>query len=97
MIQVKRLVLDILKPHHPNALDFAKAIAEYGDGYRVHVTVQEVDEKTESLQVLVEGEDIQFATVVETITQNGASLHSIDEVEVRSTTHDKVEVAKNES
>ena len=87
MIQVKRLVLDILKPHQPNALDFARAIAAHGPDYRVRLTVQEVDEKTESIQLVIEGNDIQFEALAETISSNGASLHSIDEVEVRSGTH----------
>ncbi|MDH3600780.1 MAG: DUF211 domain-containing protein [Candidatus Tectomicrobia bacterium] len=87
MIQVKRLVLDILKPHQPNALDFARAIAAQGADYRVHLTVQEVDEKTESIQLVIEGNDIQFEAVAETISSHGASLHSIDEVEVCSHSH----------
>jgi uncharacterized protein len=77
---LKRIVLDILKPHHPNALDFAKAIA--GPGDRVMVSVMEVDEKTESVEVIVEGDDIRFDEIAATIANLGASLHSIDQVEV---------------
>lgn len=78
----KRLVLDILKPHHPNALDFANAIAALGEGYRVDVKVIEVDEKTETLQVSIEAERLDFEAIKTTISENGASLHSIDEVSV---------------
>ena len=77
---LKRIVLDILKPHHPNALEFAKAIAGQGDS--VKLSVIEVDEKTESIQVIVEGDDIRFDEIAETIANLGASLHSIDQVEV---------------
>jgi hypothetical protein len=79
---VKRLVLDILKPHHPNALDFANAIAALGEGYRVDVKVIEVDEQTETLQVSIEAERLDFEAIKTTISENGASLHSIDEVSV---------------
>ena len=82
MVLVKRLVLDVLKPHTPNSLDFAKALAEQGGGYRVNFTVMEVDEKTETVMIVVEGEDIQFEAINETINSLGGSLHSIDEVEV---------------
>jgi len=82
MITVKRVVLDVLKPHHPNALEFAKAIAGQGGDYRVQLTVVEMDEKTETIEVTVEGDDIQFDGILETITTMGGSLHSIDEVEV---------------
>ena len=35
MSLVKRIVLDVLKPHHPSAIEFSQAIAEVGDDYRV--------------------------------------------------------------
>ena len=82
MVQIKRLVLDILKPHHPNALDFSLALAKIGHEYRVYLTVIEVDENTETLQVVVEGEDINFENIQAAINDMGGSLHSIDEVEV---------------
>lgn len=82
MINVKRLLLDVLKPHNPNALEFARAIAETGPDYRVQVKVLEVDEKTETLQVEVMGGAIDFERLHEAIGQCGGSLHSIDEVEV---------------
>lgn len=84
MVLVKRLVLDVLKPHQPNALEFSQALARAGGNYRVRITVLEVDEKTETLQVIVEGDAIDFDAVQSGISDLGASLHSIDEVEVQS-------------
>jgi len=83
MVLVKRLVLDVLKPHQPDALEFSQAIAKVGGDYRVCTTVQEVDEKTETLQVIVEGNAIDFDAVQSSISDLGGSLHSIDEVEVQ--------------
>ena len=84
MVLVKRLVLDVLKPHQPNVLDFSQAIAKAGGDYRVCITVLEVDEKTETVQVVVEGDAIDFDAVQSGISDLGGSLHSIDEVEVQS-------------
>jgi len=84
MESVKRVVLDVLKPHQPNALEFSKAIAEVGSDYRVRLTVVEVDENTETLQIEIVGNTIDFEAVQATITSLGGSLHSIDEVEVQS-------------
>ncbi len=81
MTQVKRVVLDILKPHQPNVLEFARVLAEQGD-YRVKLTVLEMDDKTETLQVAIDGEMIDFVRIQQAISEFGASLHSIDEVEV---------------
>ncbi len=82
MPKVKRIVLDVLKPHHPGALDFAKAIADQGYQCKVKLSVEEVDEKTESITLVIEGNDIPFEAIKDTIKNLGGSLHSIDEVEV---------------
>ena len=82
MTSVKRLVLDVLKPHQPNTLEFARAIAASGNGYQVDIHVLEVDEQTETLQVMIEGDNLDFELISGVINENGASLHSIDEVSV---------------
>ncbi len=85
MTKIRRLVLDVLKPHEPNALDFASALAELGADYRITLTVIEVDKKTESTMVTIEGTDIHFDNIKAAIEKMGASVHSLDEVEVYGT------------
>ena len=82
MTKTRRLVLDVLKPHQPNALDFSSALADLGPDYRVKLMVTEVDKKTESTIVTIEGSDINFENIKTAIERMGASVHSIDEVEV---------------
>lgn len=82
MVSVKRIVLDVLKPHQPNALEFSQAIAEIGIDYHVCLTVLEMDENTETLEIDVQANAIDFEAVQATITSMGGSLHSIDVVEV---------------
>ena len=82
MSKTLRLVLDVLKPHQPNALEFSSALANLGADYRVKLIVTEVDKKTESTIVTIEGADIHFEAIRKAIEQMGASVHSIDEVEV---------------
>ncbi|HEB78401.1 MAG TPA: hypothetical protein ENI90_07740 [Methylothermaceae bacterium] len=77
-----RLVLDILKPHQPNALDFARRILQRDDIHRVRLDLAEMDEKTETVLLHLEGADIDYDALVETITRMGGVVHSIDEVEV---------------
>lgn len=89
MVSVKRVVLDVLKPHQPNSLEFSQAIAEVGDDYHVHLDVVGVDEKTESVKVTVYGAAIDFDAVKIVITSLGGSLHSIDEVEVKNEVNGK--------
>jgi hypothetical protein len=82
MSQVRHLTLDVLKPHHPTVLELASAIAALVPDYRVDITVQAVDEKTESVLILIEGKGIELSAIDETIRGLGCSIHSIDRVEV---------------
>jgi hypothetical protein len=82
MTVLTRIVLDVLKPHVPNALEFAKAIADNNPGCQVTVTVIEVDEKTETTLVTIEGDEIVYENIVDKISNLGGSIHSIDEVTV---------------
>jgi len=83
MVHLKRILLDVLKPHDPSNLDLAKAIAAAGVDYRVCLTVDEMDEKTETVRVQIEGEAVDFETVQAAISAMGGAIHSIDEVEVQ--------------
>jgi hypothetical protein len=89
MSSLKRIVLDVLKPHQPNVLDFARVIADQERGCRVKVTVTAVDEKTESTLIVIEGDDIPYAAIVDSIAHLGGSVHSIDEVEVTGATQSR--------
>lgn len=84
MVKVKRLVLDVLKPHQPDALEFSQEIAKLGEDYRVCLAVEEVDENTQTLRLEVCGESLDLELVEATISNLGASLHSIDLVEVQN-------------
>jgi hypothetical protein len=80
MAIVKRILLDVLKPHQPGALEFAQTLADLDPGYRVNLRVEEVDENTESIIVVIEGEDIRFEEIDQTIKKMGGTIHSVDEV-----------------
>lgn len=84
MVKVQRIVLDVLKPHSPNGLEFSVQLAEQCPRCRFKFKVLEVDEKTETVVIIVESDDIPFNQVSEAITSMGGSIHSIDEVEVTS-------------
>lgn len=84
MAILKRMVLDVLKPRHPGIIDFATTIAGLGTDYRVVVKVDEVDDKTESVMLSVEGGSLDFEAIQHSIQELGGSLHSIDEIEASS-------------
>jgi hypothetical protein len=80
MPELKRIVLDVLKPHQPNVLELATVIAVLGPDYRVSIDVIEVDEKTETVAVEVAGERLDFGRIERSIRELGGTVHSIDKV-----------------
>lgn len=80
MIPVKILVLDVLKPHKPNILEFGKTVCTEKSIESANITVYAVDEKTESLKMVLEGKDIDFEKVKTLLENNGAVIHSMDKV-----------------
>ena len=81
MARLKRLLLDVLKPNHPGLLELATSLTEGAD-IRARLRVLEMDEQTQTLQIEITGTDIDFEQLQTRIEEFGASLHSIDEVEM---------------
>ncbi len=82
MTTIKRIVLDVLKPHRPDSLEFSTVVAGRSPGCRLVLTVTAVDEQTESVVLEIEGADLQYDAISAAISDMGGSVHSIDEVEV---------------
>jgi len=82
MSQINLIDLDVLKPHDPNILEFATQIGRIGEDYTVQIDVVAVDEKTESVLISIEANNIDYDAVVAVINKLGGSIHSIDRVRV---------------
>ena len=80
MSQIKRIILDVLKPHKPSILDIADRIGDLEGISGVNISLEEIDTNTHSVKITIEGVDINFKKVEETIMDCGASIHSIDGV-----------------
>jgi len=77
---IRRIVLDVLKPHSPTIVDLARRIAALKGVHGVNCTIEEVDQETESLLVTIEGDAVDFEKVEEAIKSAGAVIHSVDSV-----------------
>ena len=80
MANIRRLVLDTLKPHEPNIIDLADVLSEIVGVSAVNISIYELDRKVENAKITIEGEDISFEKVSEMIKDMGGTIHSIDEV-----------------
>jgi hypothetical protein len=83
MTTVSHLMLDVLKPHEPTAVDFARALAERVGAREVAVEVREMDDRTQTLEVMLDGDALDPEDIAAAIGELGASLHSVDRVVVR--------------
>ena len=77
---VRRLVLDVLKPHMPTMLNLADKLGDLEGVAGVDITLFEIDNKVENIKITLEGNDIDYQEVAEVIQDSGGSIHSIDKV-----------------
>lgn len=80
MSEIRRLVLDVLKPHNPSILEMVKRISALKGVEGVTCSLEEVDQETESVKVIIEGTQVDFDKVSDTIRQVGGVIHSVDSV-----------------
>ncbi len=77
---IRRLVLDVLKPHEPQNTIFAVKLSEIENVTGVNVSLQEIDQATESIKVTIVGDNLDYEKIKKTIEDLGGVVHSIDEV-----------------
>ncbi len=82
MTEIRRLVLDVLKPHRPSIVEVSRRLAAVKGVEGVNCTLDEVDSETESVRVTIEGTGVDFDKVEEVLRESGAVIHSIDSVAV---------------
>lgn len=77
---IRRLVLDVLKPHDPSIVSFSEQLSELENVSGVTTKLVEMEEDVRTVRVTIEGEDIDVTALEATITDLSGSIHSIDEV-----------------
>lgn len=77
---VRRLVLDTLKPHVPNIIEMAVQLSDLPGVEAVNISIYEMDLQVENAKITIEGASIDFQQVAQQIRDDGATIHSIDEV-----------------
>ena len=80
MNSIKRIILDVLKPHAPSILEMADRLSSLEGISGVNISLEEVDEKTDSVKITIEGSNISYKLVKKEISECGAEVHSIDGV-----------------
>jgi hypothetical protein len=79
---IKKLVLDVLKPHEPPIDELTSKLASLDGTDRVSISLAEIGQSTESLKIIIDGSDIHIDSVRHSLEELGAVIHSVDEVAV---------------
>jgi hypothetical protein len=74
--------LDILKPHQPGLDLLARTLMGIGGVTKVKVKVDELDQKTASLHINIEGINLSLEEITEVLASMNCALHSVDMVEM---------------
>ncbi|KAA9396143.1 hypothetical protein Har1130_16370 [Haloarcula sp. CBA1130] len=80
MAAVRRLVIDVLKPHDPPLLMFTDQLAEIESVEGVTSSLIELDQEVQNVKLTFESEDLNFEVIEDTIENLGGSVHSVDQV-----------------
>ncbi len=84
MAKLKFVKLDVLKPNNLTKIDLAKAVAEVDDSFSVKIEVVEKDRETETIRMMIDGNEIDIDEISKVIEKAGATIHSIDAITVGS-------------
>lgn len=77
---IKRLVLDVLKPHNPGVVELSEGLSNLDGIEAVNVITYEIDQQVENVKIIIAGSSIDFESIKKKLEEMGATIHSVDEV-----------------
>lgn len=80
MPTVRRLVVDVLKPHEPALLEFTEQLAAIASVDGVTTSLIELDQEVQNVKLTFEGEALAFDDIEDRVDTLGATIHSVDQV-----------------
>jgi hypothetical protein len=95
MGNLRRLVLDVLKPLEPSIVELVQVLADLEGVDGVNISIYEIDRRVENAKITVEGHDLSYDVISLLIQENGGAIHSIDEVAAGKVLIDDVETAQD--
>lgn len=79
MPPLRRLVIDVLKPHDPPLHEFAGSLADVERVDGVNVSLVELDREVQNVKLTCEGEALEYGAIEAAVEQLGGTVHSVDE------------------
>lgn len=79
MADLRRVVLDVLKPHEPPLLEFTERLSEVDGIDASSTSLIELDQEVQNIKVTVEGRALDYAEIERAIDDLGGTIHSVDQ------------------
>lgn len=80
MATVRRVVVDVLKPHNPPLVEFTARVSETAGVDGANARLIELDREVQNIEVTVVGDDLEYDALIETVEELGGTIHSVDAV-----------------
>ncbi len=77
---LRRLILDVLKPHRPSNIDIATELCKIKGVDGVHIITYNKETEVESVRITIEGKKLNFNRIEKILKKMGASIQSVDAV-----------------
>ena len=80
MVPVRRVVIDVLKPHEPPLVTFTERIGAIDTVESVTSSLIELDREVQNVKVTAEGDDVDVDALEAGVEELGATVRSVDQV-----------------
>ena len=77
---IRRLILDVLKPHKPSVVEVSEALSHLEGVEGVNIIMNEIDQQVENAKIIIVGNPLNFEEIKSKLKELGATIHSVDEV-----------------
>ncbi len=81
-VSIRRLLVDALKPRETSILDLSRALCSVKGVEEVDAVVSEVDVKTETIKITIQGPNINYGELTKVMDENGVAVKGVDEVRI---------------
>ncbi len=80
-MKVRRMALDVDKASkNPTLFEIAEAINKVPGVQAANITITEIDMETVGMDIIIEGEDLDYKRIISSIESSGAVVHCVDEL-----------------
>lgn len=80
MPELRRVVIDVLKPHDPPLLRFTDRVAAVAGVEGATSSLIELDQEVQNVKITVAGESLDFDAIEAAVEELGGTVHSVDHV-----------------